>query len=335
MKRPANNKALSALRQAWTTLICIAVAMPAVAASMLGPRPGIDVPDTIVSAILQGEDISRDTRGNAAGFVALVEGDDVNGGGVFRCVGAAVAIDVVVTAGHCLRDIRNLRVQFLSSLSPLAYETIPARDYRAHPMMNKGDRGEMYENFTEDNAYEYHDIGVILLDFPSNQVVPVTLTPTDFSAEAVEDPNFFVFGRGRNFKNRAYKGNIEFARILRPEPMRSGPNYYKATLDTAAEAPQAVCVADSGGPVTVAARDEYIVDRNVHYLMGIFAFQVRPMRPADVRAASKHFGSEAAIPQCGMGMGYVNIHAELTWIERTLAEMDPANPRRLMVFGRD
>ncbi|WP_168801346.1 trypsin-like serine protease [Rhizobium rhizophilum] len=329
---------LSLLRPAWVTALSVAIALPAVAAMgdmrqssirrEVKPRSGI------IDVILQGEDISRDTRGNAVGFVALVEGDDIHGGGIVRCVGAAVRTDVVVTAGHCLRNMRNLRVKFISSLSPLEYETVYAKDFREHPLSNAGDPGVMYDNFSEENSYKYHDIGVILLERSSYVAVPVTLTPVDLFPEELQDSHFFVFGRGRNFRTRAYNGKVEFARVLEPKPMRSGDNYFTAFLDTVGDVPQAVCQADSGGPVTISAQDEYIPGRNVHYLMGIFVFQVKRMKLADVAAASKEFGSEDAVPHCGMGMAFVNIHSELVWIEDTLAEMDPENPRTLSVFGR-
>lgn len=289
-----------------------------------------------INTIVNGEDISHDTLGNGQGFVAQIEVDLNESGDYYKCMGVAIATDMVLTAGHCVRrSDKNIRVKFISNLDPLDYETIPVKDYRMHPLTNAGHKGKMYAEFDEDVSEQYHDLAVLYLESPSIYAVPITVVPREFAAEKLNQHAFYVFGRGRDDIYQD-KGNIEFAGLNKLVPMRSGPNYYRAYLDILPESvPQMVCVGDSGAPVTISAMDEYIPGRNVHYLVGIFVLQIIPVPPKDMKKALKVWKKAENIPTCGMALGYVNIQESVQWIEEKMNELDPENYRQLQVFGRD
>ncbi|WP_426231073.1 trypsin-like serine protease [Pararhizobium sp. DWP3-4] len=286
---------------------------------------------SFTNVLIGGDDLFLDTRGNATNFVALVEAEHDSGLGTSYCTGVAVASDVVLTAGHCLRDVHSVRVKIVSAEEPMDYETVLARSTRMHSMTNGGHPGEMYSKFSEDRVSDYHDIGVIILEYPSIFAVPIKIVPFDFNVEDIEDPHLFIFGRTRDARH-VDTGRISFVRISPPAPFRGGKNYYKTPLDLTSNGIQAVCKGDSGGPVTVSAKNAS-GDYN-HYLMGIFVMQIRPVLPRDLDGALSVFNDKSLIPQCGTAAAYVNIQSEVSWIESVLVEMDPLNVRKLDVFGR-
>lgn len=285
-------------------------------------------------ATINGTDLALDPLGNAVGFIALVESETKESSQTLRCTGVAIAPDIVLTAGHCVRNVNELRVKFVSNISPLDFETILVRKYRMHPMTNGGFDGKMYDEFREDNSRQFHDIAVLLLEAPSNFASPVPIAPPDFRPEAGDyTDKFYHFGRGRD-QNFRYKGNIEFNEVTWPRPIAGGDNYYKADLGKNAEGElQAACGGDSGGPVTVGKEDDRNHGHDIHYLVGVMALYNNFTSPKDIGKAKAAWGKAESIPRCGKLIGFVNIQAELQWIREAIDGMDPSTNRKLRVFG--
>lgn len=305
--------------------------IPALALALaftLAPPPAL--------AMRKGTDISKDPYEHAWTFTALLEADDSETGtSTFKCLAVAVSADMLVTAGHCLRgEKKNFRVKFIRQMKPLKYETIPVKSFRFHPSTNAGNDGDMYEEFEDDKAALYHDIGVVMLEGLSKHAVPISLAPPNLKADEASQYRTFIFGRGRDELYRD-TGKMEFASLFFMGPATGGNNIWIARMDTDKKGKAvSACVGDSGAPVTIAIEDETTVGRTSHHLLGIYTMHSDQILPENLKKAKKFWGGLSKIPQCGIVIGYTNIQSERVWIERTMNELDPGSARKLHVSGK-
>ncbi|MCD2176106.1 PAN domain-containing protein [Rhizobium sp. C4] len=286
-------------------------------------------------ALRNGTDISKDPYGSANKSVALLEADNANNRDyTFKCAAVAIAADMLLTAGHCLRGNKeHFRVRFVSQFDPLDYETVSVKAFKLHPATNGGFDDEMYKSFDLSVADLFHDIGVVLLDTPSNYASPMTLVSPDYNPQNAPDPSVFLFGRGRDALFRD-KGNIEFARLEKMKPFSESGNIWTANaVKDPVEGLVSACVGDSGAPVTAVIEDEYIPGRRIHYLLGIFTFQSTRVLPKQLDKAKKIWEGFNNIPDCGIEIGYVNIQSEIAWIKAAMKELNPGSEGRLSVYG--
>ncbi len=284
------------------------------------------------SAMVDGTDLSNDPLGTASGFLVSIEARESKGADEYKkCLGAAIALDLVVTAGHCLSGQNLVKVKFISKLNPLKFEVIPAKDWAIHPMFNGGHEGRMYENFKSAEAADYHDIAVILLRKPSQIGVPVSLAPMDFNPgiPPKANPIYYSFGYGRN-ELFVYQNNLEYTTFNYALPLGNSESWYKSKVPAGI----LTCEGDSGAPVTVSAEDEYVDGRHIHYLIGIQAtVQGERSNPKNIAAAIEQWGGSSKIPFCGDVVTFVDMRHHVDWIREKLQEMDPKHPHSFSIYG--
>ncbi|WP_262298183.1 trypsin-like serine peptidase [Microvirga sesbaniae] len=278
-------------------------------------------------AIVNGTDLSKDPLGSAQRFLVTVRGYVNNHTTTHKlCLGAAIAKDVIITAGHCLRDVKGVEVEFITSLSPLAGEVIAAKSWRVHPLMNAV-LGDVARVETD----RYHDIAVILLASRSKYAVPVTAAPRDFVPDsfAKNAPTFYNFGHIRDSLYVQQPG-YQFATLDLVIRHQNAPHWYRVSLPKGV----LICEGDSGSPITISAADEKVEGKNNHYLVGIqVTGALSGWMPNDLQAAIAHWGSPSEIPKCARATTFVDIAGHADWIDEKLAEMDPARPRRVRFKG--
>lgn len=274
-------------------------------------------------AIYNGRDVSEEPLGHFPRFLVLIE-SVTPAGRTSYCTGTALAPDVVLTAGHCVVGMERLSVKVIINDRPLEFRSIPAKAWKHHPRYNGGRDGAMLAEFTEQNAHEYKDLGLIVLESPSSHVEPVTLAPRDFDPGA-QDAWLFVFGPGRDSQYRI-TGALNYAEVQRPRVLGRS-RLYVAPVKRG----QAWCVRDSGGPVTIAAESVTGTGQQ-HYLLGVaFAF-FDGFRNGDPDDLKRVWGDLSKVPGCGARLGFTLIGSEVEWIESTIAELLPGQPRPLQFF---
>jgi hypothetical protein len=279
-------------------------------------------PIQIHPAIYNGTEIHKEPLKHFPRFMVLIE-STTNNGKTSYCTGTALASDVILTAGHCVNNSQSVRVKIMRSTNPIKYTTIEAKDWKAHPKTNGGFEGPQLGNFTNSNASQFNDIGLIVLSEASSDVEPITLAPANFNP-AGSGSWMFVFGQGRN---RQYQptGKLEFGELRATERI-SDSSLYIAKL----KEKQGWCVRDSGGPVTVGA--DGVNGGHQHYLLGVaFAF-FDGFQSGDQAELKKTWGDLQRVPRCGSRVMYSLIGSETAWIEKTLKEMLPGESRPLLYF---
>lgn len=152
-------------------------------------------------AMVDGINVSQDPLGHASGFVVSIQAYENKGDALFsQCLGAAIAPDIIITAGHCVSKARHVLVKFLISASPVKVDTIEAKKRVVHPLYNGGYPEPMYSSFTRSEASQYHDLALIQLERPSDYAKPVTIVPPEWDAtlERADGPKYYIFGHGRD-----------------------------------------------------------------------------------------------------------------------------------------
>ncbi len=144
------------------------------------PDIAAQTPAQFHQALYNGNDIHREPLKHFPRFMVLIE-ITLNDGKSSFCTGAALATDVIVTAGHCLADARSIRVKVIRSLNPITYKTIIAKKWKSNPAMNGGFDGPSFAQLRRDNANLFHDIGIIILNEVSKEVEPITIAPSEFN----------------------------------------------------------------------------------------------------------------------------------------------------------
>lgn len=285
------------------------------------PRPAGRNP-LLHDVIYRGEDVAQEPLDHYPRFLVLIESVTFSGQTSY-CTGTALAPDVVLTAGHCVVNSESINVKVITGTSPLEFHTIPAAKWVHHPDYNGGRTGAMLGEFTEETAHEYKDLGLIVLQTPSSDVEPVTLAPPAFDPGAASSW-IFVFGPDRDSKYRI-TGKLSFAEVEKPRSLGKS-KLYVAPL----KAGQGWCVRDSGGPVTVAAQSPQGVRQ--HYLLGVaFAF-FDGFREGDTKDLAQVWGDLRKVPGCGARLGFTLIGSEIPWIQKTLEELLPGQPRALQIY---
>lgn len=334
--RPPKNSAmatplghvLAGFTGATVLLVTLSLPLMAWASPLTHALSGLKpAPSQMVSeAIYNGSDISDEPLDHAPLFFAKIENlrsDNQIG----HCSGTAIAPDIVLTAGHCLINAKEVSVHFISKLSPLTFETIPAKAWKVHPNYNGGFPGKMFDHFESPNYERYHDIALIFLRSSSKYAEPATFAPRDF--DPLAEPNWlFVFGQGRSDDYRI-KGNLEFLRLT---------SLYRISQSTVYRgrfaAEQGWCVRDSGGPVTVGAQIPGR-DQRQHFLVGVASAYWDTFVNGDKTALQKMWGSLDQVPNCGKSFGFFSVLPDLPWIERTISEVMPTTPRHLQIFDNN
>ncbi|MBX3019047.1 MAG: trypsin-like serine protease [Bdellovibrionaceae bacterium] len=320
-------------RNKWLSLSLVVIGF---AALLSGPRPEtsrhiasllrMDLPapknPNLHQAIYNGNDLAQEPLGHFPRFLVLIESVTAAGQTSY-CTGTAIAPDVVLTAGHCVVGMESLNVKVITNNDPLEFQTIPARAWKHHPQYNGGREGRMLGEFNEQNAHEYKDLGLIVMSSPSSHVEPAALAPRDFDP-ATQEAWLFVFGPTRDSQYRI-TGGLSFADVQRPRVIGSSKLYVAPV-----KSGQGWCVRDSGGPVTIAA--ESAQGGQQHYLLGVgFAFfdGFRNGDPADLK---KVWGDLNRVPGCGARVGFTLVGSEIGWIESTIEELLPGQPRPLQFY---
>lgn len=273
-------------------------------------------------AIFNGTDITAEPLNHAPRFLVMIESVTTSGQTSY-CTGAAIAPDVIITAGHCVVDMESVRVKIITSTSPLEFQTIPAKAWKHHPQYNGGRTGRMLGEFTESTAHDFKDLGLIVLKSPSSDVEPASLAPRDYDP-AAQDSWLFVFGPGRDSKHRL-TGSLEYTEVMRPRVLGSSKLYVAPVKKGSGW-----CVRDSGGPVTIAAESNQ--GGQQHYLLGVaFAF-FDGFKNGDANELKRVWGDLSKVPGCGSRLGFTLLGPEVEWIESTIAELLPGQPRALQFY---
>jgi len=292
-----------------------------------------------VAALRNGTELKYDEYPNGFGAVALLEADNTARPGYdFKCLAVFVDVDLLLTAGHCLRGAKTrFRVRAPINPDQSDFETIAVKDFRWHPDTNAGEQGDQYKEFTATRSGKYHDIGVIHLEVESNYARPMTLVPGDIDIQNLVRPKISIFGRLRDDVFRDL-GKIGFGQMEAPFPMPGGSNIYVARMkrDLGGDV-ASICVGDSGAPVTLGAKSEDGSVDSVHYLLGIFTMNSDAVLPDPSRIdrALKVWGNLDNVPACGLDAGYTSIVSELAWIKATIQELKPGESSPLRIFGED
>lgn len=286
-------------------------------------------------AMVNGVNVSQDPLGNASGFVVSIQAYENKGDALFsQCLGAAIAPDIIITAGHCVSKARHVLVKFLISASPVKVDTIEAQKWVVHPLYNGGYPEPMYSNFMRSEASQYHDLAMIQLERPSDYARPVMIVPPEWDAslEREDTPKYYIFGHGRD---AIYKPVSEmwFAEMARPKKADGLDHFMMSTL---APKTALICKGDSGSPVTVAGPGQEVSGLRVHYLLGIQSSADGDGKlPDNMKEALKLWKKESNIPLCSNAFSFFHVSQHREWIMDTLYEMGASQTASYTTWAPD
>jgi hypothetical protein len=284
-------------------LSCTAAFHQPVAAAAEGRSAGLPV----IKATYLGKSISSEPFGHYPDFAVGIVSELTDGKKSY-CTGAALTPSIVLTAGHCLTDAATVTLNVISDQASSATEAVPAAAWIRHPMYNGGREGPMLQAFSNETAEDYVDLGLIRLPSPSPHLTPVTLIPDGYDILANAKPWLFVLGIQRDEWFRV-TGGFSLSEFAATE--RISPSVYVS--DMAGE--EGWCVRDSGGPVTMPAKDE--ADATKHFLVGVsFAF-FKPLAMVDAAGLRDIWGSLDKVPRCGTRVGFLDVRSQLDWIRES------------------
>jgi len=148
--------------------------LPGTASALTGT---LDLSEKITKAMVNGLNIAKDPSKASHGFVVNVTAyADEAKTIIIRCMGTAVSKQVVITAGHCLKQAKHAKVSFIKKLNPILYDTIWAKAVAVHTMTYGG--GDNGANFNRETSYKYRDLGIMILSEPSPYAVPIRFAPS-------------------------------------------------------------------------------------------------------------------------------------------------------------
>jgi|GEM_PF-3572633 len=312
--------------RAWNALTFLSAMLMAVSLLFV-PQPA--------RAMVDGINVSQDPLGNASGFVVSIQVYKNKGDPQFsQCLGAAIAPDIIITAGHCVSTARHVLVKFLKSASPVKVDTIDAKKWVVHPLYNGGYPEPMYSSFTRSEANQYHDLALIQLEKPSDYAKPVTIAPPEWDAtlERADAPKYYIFGHGRD---AIYKPVSEmwFAEMARPKKADGLDHFMMSTL---VPKTALICMGDSGSPVSVAGPSQDVSGQRVHYLLGIqSSADGYGKLPDDMKEALKFWKKESNIPLCSNALSFFHVSYHREWIMDTLDEMGASKARSYTTWEPD
>lgn len=312
--------------RAWNALTFLSAMLMAVSLLFV-PQPA--------RAMVDGINVSQDPLGNASGFVVSIQAYKNKGDPQFsQCLGAAIAPDIIITAGHCVSKARHVLVKFLKSAAPVKVDTIEAKKWVVHPLYNGGYPEPMYSSFTRSEASQYHDLALIQLERPSDYAKPVTIVPPEWDAtlERADGPKYYIFGHGRD---AIYKPVSEmwFTEMARPKKADGLDHFMMSSL---VPKTALICMGDSGSPVTISGTDQVIAGLEVHYLLGIqSSADGYGKLPDDMKEALKFWKKESNIPLCSNALSFFHVSYHREWINEQLRKMNPDNPQWLKIQGEE
>lgn len=281
-------------------------------------------PDLAHSTTYRGTDIHDPQLQSFPQFMVIVQSLRTTGETSY-CTGSALAQDVIITAGHCLINAKKVSVQIIRSRNPVEFTTVSAKSWKAHPKLNGGRNETLLKSFGVATAHEYIDLGLIVLNKPSELLEPLVLAPTEFDPLNPEAWMIF-FGRGRDHLFQI-SGKLEYVSLVDSRQMAKSNVYVSAFPEGSAW-----CVGDSGGPVTVAQMSDS--GKAKHFLVGVAFGFMYDISPGNEQALIAKWSSLSRVPKCGASTIYLHLHPYLPWIQQTLGELLPTENRLVQIFGQ-
>lgn len=290
-----------------------------VAAHAEGRNAGLPV----IKATYLGKSISSEPFGHYPDFAVGIISETADGEKSY-CTGAALTRSLVLTAGHCLTESAKVTLKVITDQTTSQTEIVAAKEWVHHPMYNGGREGPALQGFSTETAEQYVDLGLISLDAPSDHLTPITLIPDGYDITESAKPWLFVLGTQRDEWFRV-TGGFSLSEFAATE--RISPSLYVS--DMAGE--EGWCVRDSGGPVTMPAKDA--ADATRHFLVGVsFAF-FKPLAMVDEAGLRDVWGSLDKVPRCGRRVGFLDIRSQLGWIRESADSLISGEGARIRQWG--
>ena len=198
--------------------------------------------------ILQGDDVSSGTRFSQISVEISIDSNTSDGRRVAGCSGSLIAKDLVLTAGHCVKNIYDPSVKILAVTVYVAGQgffgyrgKFVVRQWRAHP------------NFKGSSADTVvHDIALLKLEEPISGDVRVAEIPSS-ELPIGQTKNLIVAGYGdTSFGN--HSSGLHSANVTGKMKVTADNEDHQILISG-----RQPCHGDSGGPVYQASGDHLAV----------------------------------------------------------------------------